>query len=402
MNACLSCRHFNEDHTADNISDIMKDILSEWGVNINEISCATTDNGSNILKSVKDLNLPHLTCFAHNINIGVNNALNIMEVKRAVARLKCLQSSIAHSWKMKRDLHKAQTDLHLEPMSLPSACPTRWWSTVKLCHRFIDNQLALCKMLMLYSNKKHLMLEGAEVCALEDFVSATTLLEDMTKTLSGSNYITASSVLPLYAKIKRDLQPVVGERHLLTRIKSAIFAPLEEKYRPDTPMASILGLATLCDPRFRLRFLENPEDVKHSAIIKMTELEPSHSAPIEIERSPKPKRGLEKFLDFDDDEEENTSTFALPTKRAEKELRDYLAMPKVGCNECPLLWWKKHHASFPLLRVIARKHLAIPGTSVPSERVFSSGGLVLTKQRSSLKPKNAEMQIFLAQNKELI
>ena len=49
---------------------------------------------------------------------------------------------------------------------------------------------------------------------------------------------------------------------------------------------------------------------------------------------------------------------------------------------------------------LAKKYLATPGTSVPLERVFSSGDSVITKQRASLEPKNAEMQIFLAQNKD--
>ena len=51
---------------------------------------------------------------------------------------------------------------------------------------------------------------------------------------------------------------------------------------------------------------------------------------------------------------------------------------------------------------LAKKYFATPGTSVPPEKAFSSGGSEITKQRASLKPKNEKMQVFLAQNKNFI
>jgi len=39
-----------------------------------------------------------------------------------------------------------------------------------------------------------------------------------------------------------------------------------------------------------------------------------------------------------------------------------------------LEWWKANHAGFPHLSVLARRVLAIPATSAPSERLFSTAG----------------------------
>jgi hypothetical protein len=44
------------------------------------------------------------------------------------------------------------------------------------------------------------------------------------------------------------------------------------------------------------------------------------------------------------------------------------------------------------------KMLIIPGTSVPSERVFSSAGGILTKKRSALSDISAADLIFLKEN----
>lgn len=45
------------------------------------------------------------------------------------------------------------------------------------------------------------MLEANEICSLETLVSITELMEDITKNLSGEDYTTASSILPLLTKI---------------------------------------------------------------------------------------------------------------------------------------------------------------------------------------------------------
>ncbi|GFY54744.1 zinc finger BED domain-containing protein 1 [Trichonephila inaurata madagascariensis] len=334
----------------------------------------TTDNGRNILKSIEELNLEnaHISCFAHNINIGVNHSLDIPILKRAIARLKKLQNAFAMSWKMKRDLHKAQELLQMEVKTLPSACPTRWWSTLKLVKRFLENQLPICKTLLEYPNKKHLMLEGNEISALEDFTTATELLEDITSSLSGEQYTTASAVLPLYMKIKNNLQNKDEDSSLLKSIKSEILESLN-KYESHT-MSSNLQLSTLCDPRFRLNFIESPEEVKKLAVAKMRNIyttqktsNPDNFENIKTRTKEQNKKGLAKFFDVfgSNSNSENTRN---SSQEAEKELNEYLSMPRVSFEHDPLDWWKVHYESFPSLEVLARKYLCIQGSSVASER----------------------------------
>lgn len=406
--ACLSCAHFEVNHTYTNISDMLTSILSDWNLNIKNIACCTTDNGSNILKAMSYLQLTHISCFGHNINIGINRALGLSQLQRAIRRLKKLQSAISHSWKMRRDLTKAQEFLQMDIMALPSACPTRWWSTLKLIRRFLENQLAISKLLQDYPDKKHLMPEGCDVSALEDFVSTTKLLEDITTTLSGEEYVTASAVLPLYRKLKRSLLLQDGDSALCKEIKSEILSSLAERYEKQE-IKSILWMSSLCDPRFRLFFTDSAYEIKTTAIEKMTDIytsldesstsQPGTSGSQMCEKSV--KKGLAKLLEFED-----TSTIdldsTLPEKKAETELNNYLAMPRVGLDINQLTWWKLHGNSFPVLKILARKYLAIQGSSVPSERVFSTGGSVITRQRAALLPKNAEMQILLAQNKRYL
>src|SRR3990170_5803446 len=52
------------------------------------------------------------------------------------------------------------------------------------------------------------------------------------------------------------------------------------------------------------------------------------------------------------------------------EVANYLALPEIHPDDCPLLWWKINKTRFPVLSKLARKYLAIPATAIPSERLF--------------------------------
>lgn len=399
--ACLNCAHFEVNHTSENISDLLKSILSEWNINIENVACCTTDNGSNIVKAIKNLNMTHLSCVGHNINIGINKALGISQLENAVGKLKKLQNSISHSWQMKRDLAKAQELLQMKIVVLPSACPTRWWSTLKLINRFLENQLPISKLFQDYPHKRYLMLESCEISALEDFVDTTKMLQEITTALSGENYVTASCVLPLYKTIYESLQFQDGDSDLCKEIKEKILSPLVKRYG-NQELKSLLWISTLCDPRFRLNFTDSAMEIKALAMEKMVKIYTTESYNENISKKTLPvceKKGLMKIFARMEELQHSEST---PKEKAENELNNYLSMPKVDLEINPLEWWKIHGNSFPSLKTLAKIYLPIQGSSVAAERIFSTGGNVITRKRASLLPKNAEMQIFLAENKKFL
>lgn len=73
----------------------------------------------------------------------------------------------------------------------------------------------------------------------------------------------------------------------------------------------------------------------------------------------------------------------------------------VGINEDPLKWWRENRLLFPELSVLARERLSIAGTSVPSERLFSAAGNLLSAKRSSLACENVDTLLFLNKNLQL-
>ena len=84
-----------------------------------------------------------------------------------------------------------------------------------------------------------------------------------------------------------------------------------------------------------------------------------------------------------------------PPKKKSKGLSKILAHPQLDVEDSPLEWWKVEHSRYPQLAKLAHKYRA---TSVPSERVFSCAGQIVSDHRSSLKPDRVNDLVFLARN----
>ena len=87
----------------------------------------------------------------------------------------------------------------------------------------------------------------------------------------------------------------------------------------------------------------------------------------------------------------------------EIELKKLKSLPNLSRKENPLEWWENTGKTlFPSLYITAIKYLIIPATSVPSERIFSVAGSILTKKRNRLGAKNVNTILKLNSNIDLI
>jgi hypothetical protein len=84
------------------------------------------------------------------------------------------------------------------------------------------------------------------------------------------------------------------------------------------------------------------------------------------------------------------------TSSTDRELQQYRCISTA--SDDLLQWWKQQAETFPKLSLLAQGILAVPATSSPSERVFSTAGLVLQAKRSSLAPENVNKIIFVHDN----
>ena len=72
----------------------------------------------------------------------------------------------------------------------------------------------------------------------------------------------------------------------------------------------------------------------------------------------------------------------------------YLVEPLLPRHANASDYWSKKKALWPISSILARKYLTLPCTFVPSERLFSSAGNIVTDKRNRLTAEKVEMLLF--------
>lgn len=81
-----------------------------------------------------------------------------------------------------------------------------------------------------------------------------------------------------------------------------------------------------------------------------------------------------------------------------------ISNPNTSCNYDfnVLHWWNKNKENFPMLAQLSKFILAIPASSAPSERLFSSAGNTVTDKRNRISPEVLNGVLFLKSNYDLL
>lgn len=79
-------------------------------------------------------------------------------------------------------------------------------------------------------------------------------------------------------------------------------------------------------------------------------------------------------------------------------MKQYMNMPYQHLNCNIVEYWRDHKSLLHPLSEIALKYIMIPATSVPSERIFSKTGQIMSARRNRLLPDNLDTLVFLNKN----
>ena len=100
------------------------------------------------------------------------------------------------------------------------------------------------------------------------------------------------------------------------------------------------------------------------------------------------------ILDPDSDSDQQDE-YSSPDDRLKAELNNYKFMKTEPLSTDPLHFWRMKEAVFPHVAIQAKKLLSMPATSVPCERLFSTGGILINKCRSALHPNHVRQMLCL-------
>ena len=208
----------------------------------------------------------------------------------------------------------------------------------------------------------------------------------------------------------------------MKKIKDAIRQNLSTRYQEEE-IETILLLAMYLDPRFKKAPMLTAEKktsmksfMKYELEVYILDDRRLSQAEVSIVEQGEPglsepesrakRTKLEKF--FGDTFVKNSSEKISAAEAAEAELQKYelqkyeLEDPLSLDSKNPLLWWKEREINYKFLSILAKRFLCITSTSVPSERLFSSAGNLLSERRSRLSPENVEKLLFLYENNKLL
>ncbi|KAK0137901.1 Zinc finger BED domain-containing protein 1 [Merluccius polli] len=408
---CLQTAFFPEDHTGLNIAEGLRQTMAAWDLSEERQVCITTDNASN-MKLAAELNgWMRLQCFGHRLHLAIENAMKDHRIGRAMGVCKKVVSAFSYSWKKKRELTDVQKRLNLPEHSLKTECPTRWGSRQAMIGRVLEQQKAIAEVLFNDTKNRHLTPSWQDIDVLEAINKSLSPLVEFTDALFGEQYVTNSPPFQ-HLHIGR-----AGERHRPCKVHQA--EDLNEKY-DDAPTQELLDMASALDPRFKLTYVSEDKrgsiEERLSSEMKtvMVEKAPQRAvtpaddpdAAGAAGGAPKKKKALGSFFKLVTEGTAQRSAALQPDqdRAIASELQSYFQAGTLNTEADPLEWWKMSQNFYPRLSNLARKYLCIPATSASSERVFSTGGNVVTCLRSSLKPDQEQLDTLrdaLSESKRL-
>lgn len=425
----LETSRFHGSHTADHIAKKVRDVVSRTGVNHQAVVSIVSDEAANMLAAgrqlKKEVDWDSLACAAHRLQTCIRHAMESSKsVTRTLARSRKLVGHFHHSALATEALFKSQVTLSTasgkpkQPVKVIQDVSTRWNSSFYMLRRLLQLKLPIMAVLedanVTKPEHRLLMLKDKDWGLAQALVDVLSPLEKATTVLGGESYVTTSIVLPVATSLVRHLQQPAraGDSETITSFRRKLATELETKFGLD-PIAptTIEAVCAALDPRSRaLTFLDeaNGSTLKERIIeLTMTEVlrvEPKELTPPSSEsNTPAAKRFCDSAshdspLDFFFECQAVQESLS---NQIQAEVQAYFAEKPAPSTSLPLDWWRSNAERFPHLQHLARKFLCIPATSVPSERVFSAAGTIVSKLRSALSPENVDALIFLQTNRGL-
>ncbi|XP_052792222.1 E3 SUMO-protein ligase ZBED1-like [Mya arenaria] len=389
-----------ERHTAENIASRLQECVREFGLT-GKVECCVHDNARNIQKA--GTLCPEWgdhSCFAHTLQLCIKPVLELPSVSKVLSKCRKLVRHFKHSTTVTAELHRRQERMQKEGEKQPTLAliqdvPTRWNSTQLMCSR-LDKLRRVVTDIMLDDDvteeaDRDLLLRDGEWGIVADISTVLGPFTHVTTFMSKDKDVSIGEMFPIvYSLVGKVLQPCNNDTALVASMKTTFRDEMTERFQPgrDETAESLPMLASLLDPRYKkLSFLPRQLRRRTHTMLegRLDDVPFKVSSRDDGDCATPAKRPRLEFM------------VTAPESSVEDDLQLYLA-EKMDDATPALEWWRRNENRFPKVVQVARSVLAVPATSVPSERVFSSAGLVLNKLRNRLNSDIVGAILFLNKN----
>jgi len=183
------------------------------------------------------------------------------------------------------------------------------------------------------------------------------------------------------------------------QLKSALLENLSRRFGRMEEIP-ILSIATILDTRFKTLHSNNAlaaSQAIRTIRLKILDLKTNSSSSNSKDSSDDDTDMADSLWSFHNElvtkkasENSEESSERMPT-----ELKHYISQPTIPLHENVFKFWNVHKTIYPHLSKIAGPYLSLVATSVPSERLFSKAGNIMTNKRNRLKGEKLQHLLFL-------
>lgn len=283
---------------------------------------------------------------------------------------------------------------------------TRWNSTLTMLDSFLKNK-TIIELILQRLRKYELILEDDELEKCEEMVSILRIFAKATDFLQGQRYPTMNMVLIILADIEKSLKECHSQSssNFEQKISKILLGGFEKRFSANDFMV----VAAFLDPSMKklpiiikhleenettiVDMLKNFQNKFKLAPTLLQPITPATTATTNETHSPIKRMRLELLQRHNDSENVQPS---LDVEVAKYNLKEGELVVD------PIVWWQQNGQQFPQLQKLANIFLSVPATSAPSERAFSSAGLLLTVKRSRLHPVRAKQILFVHDNFDVL
>ncbi|XP_049902249.1 E3 SUMO-protein ligase ZBED1-like [Epinephelus moara] len=431
---CLTTMPLEERHSASNIAEWLGEVVARFEIPPSKIIAIVHDNGANIVAAAKVLEEKHgwssVRCAGHTLQLVINSSLKHTNIEKAVGAARCLVEHFRKSELACNKLRQKQQQMGTTQHKLVQDVSTRWNSTFYMISRLLEQRWPVTATLsdstVTQRGKRYLDLKVDQWSLLEELSTALKPFECATVFMSGEKYTTISAVPPLVKGLVKSTQTVVFESAAVQAFQVTATEQLQQRWKKETTFSdtapNTVILSSALDPRFRkLKFLTPEQVFKVQAKVQTEAFEVrrdhqqqcdgvheqtsvTSTTTVAAPAPTTPLSLLDSLLDSEtsSEEEHREGEGEDPNSQVRNEVLTYFGEKPLPKEENPLHWWKANENRYPTLARLAKSYLCIPGTSTPSERLFSAAGNIASKKRASLSPEHVDMLTFLHCNAQFL
>jgi hypothetical protein len=406
----LDFLHISEiSHSGKNLAQKIITVFDEMLIS-DKVSAIVLDNASNndtmmtCLNSLLKGNIKRHNCFAHVLNLAVQDSLCIL--KDSLGILRKLVKKIKKSSLRVHMLKSLLEQLKVQPLMPILDVSTRWNSTYLMIERAVVLKRGLESLVVSDEKlKKKCQLTDQDWNVFSAIINFLQPFYVFTKQMSGSRYVTISCVIPYFNALMTHLEEIIStskgtqrkNKNSKTTINVTESDSIKELLHKAASVArdklafyysktsTVHCVATALDPRFNLQYFKDDKWT-------ISEIESWKKEMVTIwEKNYKPKNKEEDQYDL----ESQLLNSVFKKKKHGDQLKDYFSEGQADADVDVFEWWKNKEKTYPDLARMAKDFLSIPATSVPSERAFSAAGEIADEKRNRLSPEHLRICVCL-------